>query len=477
MTETTTPPLDTIRQTLGTYGQSHLLTYYDELAADAQAGLLSQIASFDFAALAPHLRGEVADEAAPTAETLTPAPCFPLDGSGWNPEAAHRAGTELLAAGKIAAFTVAGGQGTRLGWNGPKGSYPATPLTGKPLFRVFAEQILAAQNTWGATIPWYIMTSPINDAATRAFFLDNNCFGLRRSDVFMFPQGVSPSFDPTTGRILLEGKGEVAVNPDGHGGSVRALAASGALEDMAARGVEHISYFQVDNPLVSVMDPTFIGVHVASDDSSGEMSSKMVAKANAAEKVGVFCRRGGRTVVVEYSDLPDALSEATNDDGSLRFAAGSIAIHLLSVAFVKRLTGGDSFALPFHRALKKVAYLDLDTGNVVEPAEPNAIKLETFVFDALDFAKASIVLETDRADEFAPIKNASGNDSPATSHRLQSNRAGRWLTAAGVTVPLDNEGHADAMLEVSPLTALDASQLVGHEDLPGSVGRGEELAI
>jgi UDP-N-acetylglucosamine/UDP-N-acetylgalactosamine diphosphorylase len=172
---------------------------------------------------------------------------------------------------------VAGGQGSRLGFEGPKGCYPAAAVTGKSLFAIFAEKIRGAERTYGADVPWYIMTSPLNDEATRRFFARNGYFGLDESRVMFFAQGTMPSFDARTGKILLAERGRIATNPDGHGGAIRALSASGALEDMKRRGVLHLSHFQVDNPSVQVTDAVFIGLHHAAEDSSGQMSSKMVA--------------------------------------------------------------------------------------------------------------------------------------------------------------------------------------------------------
>ncbi len=474
-----TDPLDALRSTLDAHGQGHLLRFAGELDDAKRAALIGQLASIDFDEIATIRAESVAGFALPA--DIEPAPFYPAPrpAAGEVYDAAHyrAAGIALLERGAVAAFTVAGGQGTRLGWNGPKGTYPATPVTGKPLFRVFAEQLIAAQKKFGVPIPWYIMTSPANDADTRSFFLDNNCFGLLRKNIFLFPQGTMPALDAGTGRLLLEEKHRVAMSPDGHGGSIRALAASGALEDMRGRGIEQISYFQVDNPLVKVIDPLFLGLHVEAPDSSGEMSSKMVAKTDPDERVGVFARSAGKTMVIEYSDLPDRLARDRDANGELRYRAGSIAIHVIGRSFVERLTADEHrFALPYHRASKKVPSIDLETGERVDPAEPNAIKLETFVFDALTLAASSIVLETERIEEFAPIKNAHGADSPATSHRIQSDRAGRWLAAHGVTLPAPRDGHVDARIEVSPLTATEPADLVAV-DLPAAVGVGEELVL
>jgi UDP-N-acetylglucosamine/UDP-N-acetylgalactosamine diphosphorylase len=377
----------------------------------------------------------------------------------------------------VAVFCVAGGQGTRLGWSGPKGTYPATPVTGKPLFGVLAHQIRANRDRYGVTIPFYIMTSPLNDAATRAFFQDNNCFGLSRRDIFMFPQGMLPSLGAETGRLLLADKGTVAMNPDGHGGSIGALAASGTIEDMIGRGIEHISYVQVDNPLVKVLDPLFLGLHARAPDSSAEMSSKMVIKTDPAEKVGVLCRSGGKTVVVEYTHLPDDLAAERDADGRLRYGAGSIAVHILGVEFVRGLTSAAAGpALPLHPARKRVEHVDPESGEPVRPDQPNAFKLETFVFEALPRAESSIVLETGRAEEFAPIKNARGVDSPSSSHRLQSDRAGAWLAAHGVEIPRDDAGHVAARIELSPLTALEPGDLARLR-LPASIEPGASVVL
>ncbi|MHC4948950.1 MAG: UTP--glucose-1-phosphate uridylyltransferase [Planctomycetota bacterium] len=480
----TTPAVETdrlaaVRKTLETHGQAHLVGTWERLDERQRLALLDQLRQIDFAAVDALVESHV--RARPEFETpgdLEPAIVYPYDAG--SPEAAARfraAGESLIREGRVAAFTVAGGQGTRLGWNGPKGTYPGTPVTGKPLFRVFAEQILATQRRYGVTIPWYIMTSPMNDAQTRAFIVDNNCFGLRRQDIFMFPQGVMPSIDAVTGRLLLADEHTVALNPDGHGGSIRALRTSGAVEDMRARGIEHISYFQVDNPLVRAIDPLFIGLHATAPDSSAQMSSKSVPKTEPGEKVGVLCRGGGRTMVIEYSVLPESLAVQREDDGRLRFRAGNMAVHVLGLSFVEELTpAGAPFALPWHRADKAVAFHDPETGRNVEPDGPNAVKLETFVFDALPLAESSIVFETSRAEEFAPIKNREGADSARTSYEMQFDRNGAWLEQHGVRVPRDADGHVSARIEISPLTALEAADLAGV-NLPASVAAGAALTL
>ena len=388
-------------------------------------------------------------------------------------QAAEREGLQLLKDGKVAAFLVAGGQGSRLGYDGPKGEYPVTPVKNKPLFQTFAEQLLAWGKVAGKTIPWYVMTSEVNDAATRKFFEQNKYFGYAPDDVMFFAQGMLPAFDMKTGQMLLADEQTLALSPDGHGGSLRALDKSGALADMRGRGVEHLSYFQVDNPLVHVIDPLFLGLHAT---TGSEMSSKGLPKAEAKEKVGNFAMSGGAggdLMVIEYSDLPDELAEATDEDGKLKFNMGSIAIHALRVSFVERLNEGGRLNLPYHRAEKKVAHV-----GDPEPEGPNAVKLEQFVFDAIPMAENPLLLETDRAEEFSPVKNAEGNDSPATSRRDQIRRAARWLEAAGVDVPRNPQtNEPDATIEIAPTFAATESQLREKNIPPTPIQPGAVLYL
>lgn len=455
--ETTSHRLDALTRSLQQHNQAHLLEHQEMLDADERSALLTELETLDLdeiGRLASGIAGESTTDDG-DAPNLEPAPYITRDEAA----AYRKTGEDLIAGGGVAAFTVAGGQGTRLGWNGPKGTFPATPITGKPLFQVFAEQIVAAERKYGVEIPWYVMTSPLNDAATRSFFADNNFFGKAEASISMFPQGVMPAVD-FAGRLLMEDATHLAVSPDGHGGSLRALRRSGSLEDMQNRGITAISYFQVDNPNVHVLDPLFLGAHVGHPDSSGEMSSKMVPKAEAGEKVGVFCKVGDRVQVIEYSDLDPELAAATDAEGRLRFLSGSIALHVLGVEFVDRLTApGSTTALPFHQARKKVPCWNSKTREAIKPTEPNGIKFEMFVFDALEFAERSIVLETDRVEEFAPIKNAEGTDSARTSQDLQVERAARWIESVGRSAPRSEDGTVDATIEIKAQTALSADDL------------------
>jgi len=474
-----------IRGRLAAVGQEHLLRFADGLSAEHRAALLDRIDAIDLERLPGWIERYVIDKPSFTPPSdLAPAPYLAMDpatpGHSWDRDAARADGETLLRAGKVAAFTVAGGQGTRLGFDGPKGMHPAGAVTGKPLFACLAEWITAAQQRFGGAITWCVMTSPINHDATVAYFEDQSYFGLDPADVILFPQGVMPTLDKVTGHVLLASKDAPAVNPDGHGGSLRALWTSGAIERLQRRGIEHLSYVQVDNPLARMIDPVFIGLHAKHHHSSGEMSSKMLEKTEPSEKVGLFCEIDGKVSMVEYSDLPDDLAAqrtGSGDSSRLLFNAGNPAIHMLGVDFIARLNQSeDGFALPLHRAEKKTPYIDHESGELIDPDEPNAVKLETFVFDALALCERSLILETDRVDEFAPIKNASGSDSMESCVRLQTERAARWLEAAGVEVPRDASGAPDCTLEISPVTAMTHEELAAL-DLPKAIERGSSVAF
>jgi len=446
--------MNAIQFRLAACGQGHLLTFWPRLSAEERAGLLDDLAQLNLEAI-PHLaklaRGEAAGGHA--LGELTPPKVVKRESAA---ASARQMGESLLREGRIAALMVAGGQGTRLGFAGPKGAFPISPVKDKTLFQLFAEAIAGAGKRYGRPVPWYIMTSPSNDAETREFFEANNRFGLASDQIVFFQQGVMPAFD-RDGRILLDQPHRVALSPDGHGGSLLAMARAGVLADMQRRGVNHISYFQVDNPLVHCIDPLFLGLHA---EAEAEMSGKTLPKADDLERVGNFVMADGKLTVVEYSDFPESLARARNADGSRRFDAANIAVHALSRAFVERLTADASrFALPWHRAEKKVPFVELETGRRVEPATPNAVKLEAFVFDALPLASRTLLMETSRAEEFSPVKNAEGVDSVATARRDLSRRAARWLMQAGVSIPRDASGEPAGVYEISPLAATEAEHL------------------
>jgi len=446
--------LENVEKLLKKHNQSHLLSFWERLNPIQRRNLLAQIDQLDFSKIDEWVANFVKkSESIALPADLAPTPFYspqPTDTAQRHKYARARdLGSRLISAGKVAAFTVAGGQATRLGFDGPKGNLPISPVKNKTPFQLFAEAIIAGPQKYHAVCPWYIMTSPLNHAETEEIFRSNDYYGLKKSDVFIFQQGTLPNFS-FDGKILLAGPDRISCSPDGHGGSIKALYQSGAVEDMNKRGVELISYFQVDNPLVNIFDPLFIGLHAL---DGAEMSSKAVLKTRSEEKVGVFCLVNGKVAVIEYSDLPKELAEKRNLDGSLVFRLGSIAIHIISTNFVEKLNAG-GFSLPLHRAVKKIPHIDRQA-NLIDPLEPNGIKFETFIFDALPLASRSIILQTERSEEFAPVKNAAGADSPDTVRQMMIARAADWLESAGCTVPKKPDGSINATLEIAADFALE----------------------
>jgi UDP-N-acetylglucosamine/UDP-N-acetylgalactosamine diphosphorylase len=453
MDRTNKTAFEKVKKLLKRHNQSHLLAFWERLNASQRQNLLEQIEMLDFTEIDKWVADYIKK---PTTETISadvsPAPFYHFSSGSEQKRKyaqARKLGKELISAGKVAAFVVAGGQGTRLGFDGPKGNFPISPVKNKTLFQIFAEIIAVVSERYQTVCPWYIMSSPLNHIDIREIFLSNGYYGLDEREVFIFEQGTLPSFD-FDGKILLSDKDSIACSPDGHGGSLKALYKSRALEDMKRRGVEFISYFQVDNPLINIFDPLFIGLHAL---DKAEMSSKAVIKTGPKEKVGNFGLVDGKVSVIEYSDLPDELAEKRNPDGSLVFELGSIAIHIINRTFIENLNMA-GFTLPLHKAVKEIPYID-QQGNFIEPTEPNGVKLESFVFDVLSLASKSIILETQRSEEFAPVKNAAGIDSVESAREMIVARNAAWLESAGIAVPRRPDGSVDCLIEIAPSFALE----------------------
>ncbi|WP_217914071.1 UTP--glucose-1-phosphate uridylyltransferase [Miltoncostaea marina] len=449
----------TSRARLAAAGQEHLADRLERLDGEARARLQAEIDALDLD-LIGRLVGELVGDGAPPHEGAIEPPdpdglvALPRDdGDVVRDARAREAGEELLRSGAMAAVLLAGGQGTRLGFEGPKGLFPFAPITGRVLFEHHAAKIAAVRKRYGAALPWYILTSPQNDAVTREAFREAGWYGLPPESVRFVVQGTLPAVDRATGRILLEAPDRLALSPNGHGGLLSALRDAGALDEMAREGVRTMFTFQVDNPLVRVCRPELLGHHFL---GAADMSSVVVRKVGPEEKMGVIARVDGRTGVVEYSDLSPEMAAERDDRGELVLWAGSIAVHCVDVAFARRLTDG-GLQLPYHRAVKKVPYVAED-GAPVEPDAPNAVKFETFLFDALPAAERTVTVEAAREDEFSPIKNAEGADSPATARRDLNRLYARWLADAGVMVPRDAAGEP-VDLEIDPRRALDPHEL------------------
>ncbi|MBN1351829.1 UDPGP type 1 family protein [candidate division KSB1 bacterium] len=453
--------------------QGHVFRFWNELTGESRKRLLDQLNAFDFKQIAELTNRYIGSKTSnPLKRQLEPVRIIPPISAASDRkrfEQIRKLGEKAIMDNNVAALVVAGGQGTRLGFDGPKGMFPAGCVTGKSLFQLFAERINATEKKYNSTIPWYILTSQQNDAETRAFFKDNQYFNLNPAHIRFFRQGVMPGLTPY-GKLILDAKDHISVNPDGHGGSLLALRKSGALADCRNRGIKWLFYFQIDNVLVKICDPLFLGYHIQRD---AEMSVKVVTKRDPYEKVGVIGVVDGKVKVIEYSDLSVEEMEACNPNGRLKYNGGNIALHIINVDFIESLVS-DGVKLPFHKAFKKIPTID-DAGNPVESEDSNGYKFEMFIFDALPAAREVVVMEVLREEEFSPIKNATGFDSPETARQDMSNFYGQWLEQAGYNVPRDQNGNVTINIEISPMLALEADELPAR--LPANLDLTSDLYL
>ena len=437
-------------------GQSHLFRWWDEITSLERSHLLEQTAAIDFQFVQKLFNDNLQKPKNTLQENLVPPQIIPIPKNAYELELTQKArqtGEASLRRGEVAVLTVAGGHGTRLGSNGPKGTLPIAPISGKSLFQLHAEKIRAAQQKYYTCIPWYIMTSETNDRVTQDFFRSHRFFGLDSQQVCFFTQGMFPAVD-LHGKLLMNSKSNIVMSPNGHGGTIIALKGKGILNDMEGRGIKHIFYHQVDNVLIKIADPVFIGHHLKNE---AEVSLKVVKKCHPEEKVGIVVHIDGHLHVIEYSELGREDMYAKNEDGTLKYDAGNIAVHMISIDFLEKIyQHGDT--LPFHAALKKVPYMD-ENGNTINPEKNNAIKFESFIFDMLKHVEKGVIMEVLREDEFSPIKNVDGENSPATARQDMINLFGRWLSSAGISIPTDTQGNVIGLIEINPCIALDEEEL------------------
>jgi UDP-N-acetylglucosamine/UDP-N-acetylgalactosamine diphosphorylase len=429
---------------LSLFGQEHLLRFWDDLDDSQRERLYLEIEGIDFDLIARLHREMVLDPPMAKAGTFAP-----LHGQNWKSLLVSRRkaivgiGMKALSEGRAAAFLVAGGQGSRLGHDGPKGTLDISLPSGKSLFQLQAERLLKLSRDCGNPIPWYIMTSRDNHDATKAFFAARDFFGFDPAWVSFFPQGELPLID-AGGKILLAEKGCISFGSNGNGGCFQALKSSGALEDMRRRKVEWIFTYGVDNALVRVCDPGFLGWAITSGMPA---ASKSVARVDPAEHVGVFCLRNGHPSVLEYSEMTGEMRELRDNHGGLLYGSANIAVHLFRRDFLE--THADE-SLPYHMARKKIPHVNGDSITVT-PDAPNACKFELFMFDLFPKAAGMAIQEISRAEEFAPVKNPSALkvDSPATARKLVLDLHRRWAQSAGFSA-----GELEGLeVEVSPLTS------------------------
>jgi len=437
------------------YNQDHVFHFWGQLNAAEREQLLTDLEEVDFPLMQRLIDKWVLDEPPPEHfNHIEPIPVIPFDA----PDAKEtwEAGETTLHDGRVGIFLVAGGQGTRLGFSGPKGVYPIGPLTQKSFFQYHAEKILNLQRRYGCSLPWYIMVSRANAEATRAYFNKNDYFGLGQKNVQFIIQRMVPCVD-TAAKFMLETPCHLATNPNGHGGSIPAMVENGVLDDARKRGIDLLSYFQVDNWAAKVADPRFIGYHVL---RNAEMSSKNHRKNHPREAVGVHCLCDGKYHVIEYSELdiyPQLLQ--TDAHGDVVYYAGNPAMHIFTVDFIQRVYEHfDSF--PWHRAFKKIPYID-ETGVLVKPKKPNGYKFETFVFDALRFIQHPPVgLEIAREGEYTPTKQYDGDNSVVAARKSMNSLWSKWLDAAGSPVPRQANSESAITIEICPAYALNQNEFV-----------------
>ncbi|KAI1609123.1 UDP-N-acetylglucosamine pyrophosphorylase [Exophiala viscosa] len=453
--------LKTLRQKYEKAKQEHVFAFYDQLNTQEKASLFDQLSTFD-----PDRINVLADKALhpPTASgeepSIEPLPesasASVLDASKEQTEEWYNAGLGHIAKNTVALVLMAGGQGTRLGSSDPKGCFDIGLPSHKSLFQMQAERILKLQQlakhhaslSTEPIVPWYVMTSGPTRAPTEKYFEEHNYFGLSKENVIIFEQGVLPCIS-NEGKILMESKSKVAVAPDGNGGIYQALLTSDARSDMRKRGIEHIHAYCVDNCLVKVADPVFVGFAASKEV---DIATKVVRKRAANESVGLIVQKNGKPDVVEYSEIDQEMAEAKDSSGLLKFRAANIVNHYYSFRCFDTIEEW-AHKLPHHVAKKKIPYCDTETGESVKPEKPNGIKLEQFVFDVFPFIPMDkfACFEVDRKEEFSPLKNGKGSteDNAETSKRDIMEQGARWLRSAGAVVV--SEGDNAAGVEVSPL--------------------------
>ncbi|MDA9859387.1 UDPGP type 1 family protein [Rubripirellula sp.] len=448
-----TGKFDELQNRLKAHQQEHVLQFWDEISESQRKQLATQIDELDLVQLDALIAGQDAkQDFAAMAQVADPPPSVDAEGSGanWTTTEARLRGEQAIRDGQVGAVIVAGGQGTRLGFPQPKGMFPIGPVSNRTLFQFFADRLIAIQQAYSVKIPLFVMTSEATDDETRAYFQEHNYLGLSPNDVVIFKQGTMPAVDAESGKLLLAKKDSLALSPDGHGGTVAALQRSGCLQEAKERGVRQLAYIQVDNPLAHLCDPTLLGHHLMAES---EMTTQVIRKRYATERVGNVVSIDGKVHIIEYSDLPESAAEATDEEGQLRLWAGNIAVHIIDVDFLQRVSDS-SDALPFHRALKKVPYL-APSGRLDNPAQPNATKFERFIFDLLPQAKNAFVVEVLPCQGFAPVKNADGaaTDTPSLARRAISELHQAWIESSGGVVG------SGVQVEINPRFAMNSGEL------------------
>lgn len=403
--------LKQVEQTLAKYGQEQLLDEYNRLTDKKEKqDFLDSILTIDFNQVKTLYENS---KEKPSFMDSKIEPIDYKDKSKLSKEEYEKykaIGEKKIKEGKLAVVTMAGGQGTRLGHSGPKGTYDLGLDTHKSIFEILTDTLNEARKKYEVDIPWYIMTSEENNKPTVEFFKQHNFFGYPEKCVTFFKQGKLPMLS-TDGKILIDENGKIKEAADGHGGIFQSMLRDGVIYDMKARGIEWVFIGGVDNVLVKPVDAVLIGL---AEDKNVLAAGKSLVKANPQEKVGVFCKRNGKPSVIEYSEITPEMAAETNENGELKYGESHILCNLFNIKAIEKIS---QMNLPYHIAFKKAKYID-NNGNLVVPDKPNAYKFESFLFDAFESLDDLAIMRVKREEEFAPVKNAEGVDSPETARKL-----------------------------------------------------------
>jgi len=446
-----TPPMDLqeVRNKLRKWDQEHLLQRFHTLNKEEQNNLLNEISSMSLSEVIGYFEHTMAETEEDTDKIPVLKP-IPQENYGHvisTPQNTlseyHDVGMDSISNGEVAVLLLAGGQGTRLGVDYPKGMYNMGLPSQKTLYQIQAERIrkleeLAEQRTGKkGNIMWYIMTSEATGGLTKQYFASRNYFGLKKENLVVFEQFMLPCFT-MDGKLILDKPHSIARAPDGNGGLYRALRDHNVLVDMESRGIKYLHVYCVDNILVKVADPVFMGFCIS---RNSDCAVKTVTKTEPKEAVGVVCNVNGVNTVMEYSEISQEDAHKRNADGQLTYSAANTANHFFSLEFLKNVCTEHDWTLKHHVAKKKIPYVD-ENGDRVKPTTPNGIKMEKFVFDVIQFAKKFLVWEVLREDEFSPLKNADGaaKDTPTTARQALYSLHARYLMQAGAEL-LDHQGN------------------------------------
>jgi len=443
-------------------GQGHVFAWESSLGEQERQDLYEQVKAIDvldvnarYQNLTEQPQSENAPPQISPIVTYKLHECSTEDRQKW-----RKLGYEALRDGTVAILLMAGGQGTRLGSSDPKGTYNVHLLSGKTLFQLHAERILKLQQLAAAgtgqesipPIPWYIMLSEPVHQKTIQFFQEHNYFGLKEEQIIFFDQGEFPCITPQ-GKIILEGQGKIATAPNGNGGLWQALSSLGLLAKMKRSGIKWIASYIIDNFLAKVCDPVFLGFTI---DKDLDVGSKVVPKVAASERVGVLALKNNRYTVLEYTEIDEEKRNAVNERGELVYNASHLVINNFKFSFVEKFCEDLVHSLPLHIASKIIPCID-EAGVTQSPEKPNGWKIELFAFDIFEHAKSLYALQTERSEEFSPLKNSSAapTDNPHTCRLHLSNLCKKWIVQAGGTL----KGEEDALCEISPLLTYEGEGL------------------